>query len=400
MGHQNTVFEREALYAEIWAEPVRTVAARYGLSDTGLRKICIRLGVPLPPLGYWARLAAGKKPRVIALPATHKGIARYVRSVYIDEDAGERMAAFLDGHAPTSTAIVVKPTVDACHPIIQRMAKRMRPRSRDLRRLLFADGSDVFEAALSEAHKDRGLRILDAALTAILAAGGSLRKPGADDKRLKMDLFGEIVGLRIAEQIQRLARELTQFEKMKQAKEAYFYIPDPWTYQPTGKLTLTLLSDNDYHPFASLSDAKTSPLEARLDGIIERLWSKVAERKVKREMQEEDTRRRQAEWARHEALVAIRDNELEELKETETLADRWRRPNALRSYAAAFEESRAKAASHGKIVPKDVTRIAWIRNAAAWLDPLTAAHWPAVDIGVEEDDEAPNDEIDGDARQQ
>jgi hypothetical protein len=53
-----TAFEREALYAEVWREPVRTVARRYEVSDVALRKICKKLGVPVPPLSYWAKVAA------------------------------------------------------------------------------------------------------------------------------------------------------------------------------------------------------------------------------------------------------------------------------------------------------------------------------------------------------
>ncbi len=35
MGWQETVFEREPLYKEVWAEPVSTVAERYALSNVG-----------------------------------------------------------------------------------------------------------------------------------------------------------------------------------------------------------------------------------------------------------------------------------------------------------------------------------------------------------------------------
>jgi len=61
-------FEREALYAEVWTDAVSTVSKRYGLSDNGLRKICKKLGVPLPPLGYWAKLRAGQKVKKLPLP--------------------------------------------------------------------------------------------------------------------------------------------------------------------------------------------------------------------------------------------------------------------------------------------------------------------------------------------
>ncbi|MCR6480574.1 hypothetical protein NU688_30780 [Variovorax sp. ZS18.2.2] len=62
-------FEREALYEEVWATPLSTLGPRYGLSDNGLRKICQSMKIPLPPAGHWAKVAAGKPVRKIALPA-------------------------------------------------------------------------------------------------------------------------------------------------------------------------------------------------------------------------------------------------------------------------------------------------------------------------------------------
>ncbi|GEM_PF-6923255 len=44
-----SVDEREKLYNEVWAESVTTVAKRYEMYDTGLRKYCNRLGIPLLP---------------------------------------------------------------------------------------------------------------------------------------------------------------------------------------------------------------------------------------------------------------------------------------------------------------------------------------------------------------
>lgn len=52
--------ERKKLFNEIWKEPMTTVAKRYGISDNGLRKRCIKLEIPLPPTGHWAKLQAGK----------------------------------------------------------------------------------------------------------------------------------------------------------------------------------------------------------------------------------------------------------------------------------------------------------------------------------------------------
>jgi hypothetical protein len=62
--------EREALYRAIWSKPLRAVALDYGLSDTGLRKVCVALNVPMPPRGYWARKAAGQAVESVPLPET------------------------------------------------------------------------------------------------------------------------------------------------------------------------------------------------------------------------------------------------------------------------------------------------------------------------------------------
>ncbi|AEG61730.1 hypothetical protein [Desulforamulus ruminis] len=62
---------RLKLYEEVWSEPMTTVAVRYGISDNGLRKRCKALNIPLPPVGYWAKVKAGKPvPEQVPLPPT------------------------------------------------------------------------------------------------------------------------------------------------------------------------------------------------------------------------------------------------------------------------------------------------------------------------------------------
>jgi hypothetical protein len=64
-------YDREKLYREVWAEPTRKVAARYGISDVALAKACRQLQVPKPPRGYWAKRAAGqplrRRPKLLPL---------------------------------------------------------------------------------------------------------------------------------------------------------------------------------------------------------------------------------------------------------------------------------------------------------------------------------------------
>jgi hypothetical protein len=59
---------RNDLYEMVWKEPMTTLAKRYGISDNGVRKICIKLQIPLPKEGHWMKVKAGKKVKVLSGP--------------------------------------------------------------------------------------------------------------------------------------------------------------------------------------------------------------------------------------------------------------------------------------------------------------------------------------------
>ncbi|TXC72120.1 hypothetical protein FSB78_15080 [Sphingomonas ginsenosidivorax] len=66
---------RQALYDLVWSTPVKTLATQFNISDANLRKACQRSHIPLPPAGYWAKLAAGKRVTQPSLPARPPGMS-------------------------------------------------------------------------------------------------------------------------------------------------------------------------------------------------------------------------------------------------------------------------------------------------------------------------------------
>ncbi len=64
-------YDRKKLYDEVWSEPTQKVAARYGISDVALSKVCRQLNIPKPPRGYWAKKSAGlpvlRRPKLAPL---------------------------------------------------------------------------------------------------------------------------------------------------------------------------------------------------------------------------------------------------------------------------------------------------------------------------------------------
>src|SRR5258708_1155441 len=73
MPHETVSYRRGELYDLVWSQPVRVIAKKYGVSDVALAKMCRRLNVPVPGRGYWARVAAGQKPKRKSLAALKVG---------------------------------------------------------------------------------------------------------------------------------------------------------------------------------------------------------------------------------------------------------------------------------------------------------------------------------------
>jgi hypothetical protein len=381
MGREETVFDREQLYREVWAEPVRGVAQRYGISDVGLRKICQKLGVPVPPLGWWAKVAAGKKPPVTPLRTDHKGSTRHVRSVYVDQHAperGRRVSQLLEKTRPAVWPTTRLPeSLEDCHPAVRRTGKSLRLRSRGASGLLRTDGKDAFEVCVSEPQKERSLRILEGVLRAFLTAGATLVPSRQGGSPVHLEVVGQYVNVSIEELLDRSSREPTPKERAEVAKYSWTRL-DLRVYTPNGKLKLTVLDDTKYSNYLTASDGTQSKLNERISDLVERVWTKAVEKNVKSQMQKEESERWRVAEAHRAERRAARQAEMDRLGETEKRVQQWHRAILLRQYADALNV--ADESSHRDSKPMERSNeVAWIRNAADWLDPLIEKHWPLVD---------------------
>lgn len=79
-------FERDALFIEVWQTPMSTLAKKYGISDSGLRKVCLALAIPLPRQGHWAKIAAGHQIPIPSLPPSDR--SKFISRVLEPADVG------------------------------------------------------------------------------------------------------------------------------------------------------------------------------------------------------------------------------------------------------------------------------------------------------------------------
>jgi hypothetical protein len=74
-GAERIRLGRETLFERVWAEPVSSLAREWAISGPGLKKACARMSIPVPPRGYWAKVAGGQRPKRPALPKLRAGEA-------------------------------------------------------------------------------------------------------------------------------------------------------------------------------------------------------------------------------------------------------------------------------------------------------------------------------------
>jgi hypothetical protein len=69
---EQVTLTRKELYDLVWAEPLSRLAKKYKISDNGLRKICKRMNITIPAMGYWQKIQYGKQVIVTKLPAKYE----------------------------------------------------------------------------------------------------------------------------------------------------------------------------------------------------------------------------------------------------------------------------------------------------------------------------------------
>jgi hypothetical protein len=399
MAWEKTTFERQALYEEIWAEPMTTVAQRYALSDVGLKKICVKLDIPVPPRGYWARLKAGQLPEKPPLPKSD-GPSTFERSWRVDEPNKElenRLAnarleeaplPLLSGatySAPSGLADLGKEATS----IAKAMAK-----FKEVDGLVSLSDKSWAEISVSEGSRVRALMLLDKVAFTIKAAAGvfhakaitQVERPyhsrrDSDEGRGSFEIHGTRYFVRIKERI--LKEEIIEppplSPKKRSTRYAYepdfsaFYRPKKYSFTPTGKLQLQIYRASFSYEIAKTEDTANTVVEDKIFTLIEKVEKIALTAKVEEQLRHErklESERKSKIW---QARKANKDKLLKELDEYEQMARDLDRAESLRRL---MEKIRGLPESQSE--PKE-KHIAQLTLMADWLDPIVGRPWPKVD---------------------
>jgi hypothetical protein len=384
MRRRGTPVSREALYEAVWTDAVTLVAPRYGLSDVGLVKICKKLGIPVPPRGYWAKVKAGRPTHKRPLPSLPAGARDLAGPIPLSEPEVAVYARVRDALQKTRESqsnISLPAELRDPHPLVRAAAARLKRRDGwDHPAGVRSAPKEVLDLQLTRHTVDRGLRLMDTLLKSLEPRGFTAQ---VDEEKGHTHLVAGSTTLTISivEQVTRTTHTPTRSEV--QARDRYYdsfrvgaraeypNIPQ-FDWHPTGRLTLTVGS----WPSRKWNDTERSLIDSRLSGIIAAIVG-LAEAKRANE-EEEERRRRTYEEAcvLYESQVRGRNEERHQLRALFRDASRLQRANRLREFITAVED---RARHDDELTPEKQQWLEWAKAKADWLDPLVRRSDPILD---------------------
>jgi len=401
MPYVRTTYDRAALYELVWTEPVRSVAKRYGVSHAAITNACDALAIPLPPLGHWARKAAGREVDLAPLPDAPPGLRDPLTVMRWRPEHAEPIPDDVRARAmfeTTAAAAVTVPTaLERPHPLVASAASLLRRATPDDYGRVHCANATCLDLTVGPASLDRALRLMDALLRAAEQRGyrvevtphetlGRRHDNEAPPNQSRVVVDGVPIALRLFEKsTETRATPPTPPGHLKgHAARIWIRLQTARTARrtPNGLFELTLTGR--FGTKSVFVDRGDERLEHRLNDVLAKLPA-IAHRVRVAEAEHEAIRRREADAVRRRENERRRAQEAKE-REEEFVAevDRWQRARSIREYAS---ELRALAGAF-PLASDERTRLdqraAWAAEYAASIDPL-------VDLCAPPDDESEDD---------
>lgn len=378
---------RDQLHKEIWAEPMTTVAGRYGISDVALGKICLKHRIPTPPRGYWAKLVAGKKVKKIHYVRVSDPSLNQI-NIYGGENkmpeavVKEVKAAIKEEKRITRPSQkFFKEDDEEYHRLAELLHTELKSAEPDYKGLYHAYGKSGLQVNIGSGSFERGVAFVHVFCTQAEKRGYEFR---LSDDVLALQLDGEILKFEITEKIDRTPHIKTQKELQaceaweKQAKgtpqswEIRLFsigrpdIPD-FDYNPNGLLIFQFTDTNNFGLRRTFGDGKTQSVEGMIDDIFSAAVKLAAAKKAQREewdrMAREIAESKRTEEEKHK----LENLERHRAQSFEAMSSAWKRANELREFVEVvklhLEDSDDRKSA--------LEWIAWAEHHIEEIDPLS-----------------------------
>lgn len=348
---EKEILTRKMLYDLVWSVPMLTLSKKYAISDVGLRKICLRMNIPLPQAGHWQKLQFGKKTKKISLDAKYQGEQEISLELRTDETKVSSYKPSVEKELQLrieeelKSLLVVPEKLTKQHSLIVAARESLNKRDRWEHNGLVNPERGTLDIKVSRGNIARALRFMDTLIKPIEALGHSVE---IRNNKTNIIIDEQKVEVKFRE---KLRKEIIKGERWDSTK-----------YLPTGLLAFQI----DGFTVKEWKDGNTT-IEEQLSKIIARLETIAAQMKV-----------RELEWKKEREISAAKERvkkeyeqkkekDLSDFKATLLKAARWHKATNLRNYIDAVE---AKSKADNTRNEDSEQWIAWARAKADWYDPF------------------------------
>ena len=348
-------FTRKELYDLVWSESMLSLSKKYEISDVGLKKKCIKMNIPVPKVGYWAKVQYGQKVAVPKLPERSTGIEMttlILRESQQGEGETEQMIfSNLRQQFESDERINLKVPEKLSNPdslIAEVKDDLLRKDLWKGQDKLISSSKNHLDIRVTPQNLGRSLRILDTLIKAFRILGYDFKV-----KNGKVYLIIE------EEEFDIILKENTEKGTTKDMWGNFVYVPN-------GKLSFKAeigYSKNEW------KDGKTL-IEERISGILTKLILKAQTLKEERIAWEKKRKEQEERDRIAKELQKRKDKELQDFKELFKKAIRHDKAEIIRRYAEQLERS---AIARNELTDEMKTLITWTKQKADWYDPFIEA---------------------------
>ncbi len=354
---ENQTVTRIQLYDLVWSVPFTTLAKTYAISDVGLRKICVKMEIPLPKSGHWEKVRFNKPVTKIELSNTYVGANEVTLSMRTGDSniTNEVKSPIIKLeheiiNQETENLIVHSKLINPDQLIITAKEHLTQKRKYGTKGNLANTNSNGISITVADHNVNRALRFMDTFIKI-------MRKRGHQIVIRNHCTYIVIQTAEIA---------INFREKLKRMPTSTPYGDPHYGYLATNILTFNAKIDWNnvqWQDGKILPEKQLPKIIAKLELTGEALKNRAIEREINRE-EREKKRRIEEEKQKH------KENELLSFKKMLQNSKQWQEAKILRNY---LDDIEIKAKANCSLSDELKIWLQWGREKADWYDPQTTS---------------------------
>jgi len=355
---------REEMYEQIWSVPTIKLARSYGMSDVAVGKICKKHAIPKPPLGYWAKLAHGKKVPRPPLPSIDDA-----RLAVIEIRKRAPVSVVERANSTNELPITVPERLSSPHPLVKYTMDALKSQTPDETGILRLRTGGCLKVRVGRQSVGRAMRLMNALIKALEARSSTVSVMDHDrTHQTCVKILDETIEVELREGLNRREKQFTTAELREREKSSWLRDRKEYEFYPSGNFVFTILGYYGEGLRKVWSDGKRQRLENCLNSIIAGLGAAAEGEKALRLRREQRERERQEEERRRWEEEERRRKEEEKIKHLEKLVANWNQSQKIRQFLSEVE--RAATENQGKKNANLAEWLSWAREYADSIDPI------------------------------